>query len=112
MSLMFKVVVACVVATLVWVFALTRHPRVAAQVVAVTSVERPSVLTHLDRCEVKGCRAQAYFRGLFEPLSDTQKRSALDFCRHHFLEQEAAVRAVAYHVIDESWKLSETDLVS
>jgi hypothetical protein len=106
MSLMFKVVVACVVATLVWVFALTRHPRVAAQVVAVTTVEPRGILTAADRCDVRGCGARAYARALFEPVSDEQKTSAVDLCGHHYRTAPMSLHELAYHVIDE------TDLVS
>lgn len=105
---MVRAVVACFLATIVWAFALSRPKRrpVAVRVSAVTSVEpRVDILTSTDRCEVRGCGAQAYFRGLFEPISDEQKTSAIDFCRHHFAEVEQAVRAVAYHVIDESARL-------
>ena len=105
---MFKVVLACVISTLVWAFALSCRPRVrvAAAVVAVDGVERPTVLTAQDRCEFPRCGAQAYFRGLFEPKSDEQKSSAVYLCRHHFLALEDSIRASAYHVIDEAWKLA------
>jgi hypothetical protein len=104
---MFKVVLACVISTLVWAFALSCRPRarVVPAVVAVDGVERPTVLTAQDRCEFPRCGAQAYFRGLFEPKSDEQKTSAVDLCKHHFDAFEASIRATAYHVIDESYKL-------
>jgi hypothetical protein len=63
------------------------------------------ILKHTDRCDVRGCGARAYVRGLFEPLTDEQRTSAVDLCAHHFSEREEKIRATAYHVIDERSKI-------
>ena len=59
------------------------------------------ILNHLDRCEVRGCNARAYVRGLFNALREEQKTAAVDMCAHHARVNAEAIAAQAYTVIDE-----------
>lgn len=51
------------------------------------------VLTVQDRCD--SCNAQAYFQAIFES-------GDLNFCYHHFMKNEDALREFSYHIIDQS----------
>jgi len=68
----------------------------------VSAVERVWILTGHDRCDVHGCDARAYARGLFEPLRDDQETSAVDLCGHHYRTAPMSFHEQAYHVIDET----------
>lgn len=57
------------------------------------------VLTSMDRCDHRGCNAQAYFLTLFDD-------GGLSWCHHHFKKNEAALRDAAYHIVDQSDTLS------
>jgi hypothetical protein len=59
---------------------------------------KEAILTALDRCD--SCGSQAYFMVIFE-------RGDLVFCRHHFMENEVALRVHSYHIIDQSDMLKE-----
>jgi hypothetical protein len=61
-----------------------------------------SVLKVGDRCEVGGCNARAYVRGLFEAIRPDQREAVVDLCKHHHVERELKFAEQAYHVIDES----------
>lgn len=60
------------------------------------------ILNALDRCDVRGCSARAYARGLFRERSEEQKTSAVDLCGHHFRTIPMSFHEQAYHVIDET----------
>lgn len=60
------------------------------------------ILTAADRCEVRGCNARAYVRGLFPPRSDEQKTAFLDLCGHHYRTIPMSFHEQAEHVIDET----------
>ena len=55
-----------------------------------------------DRCEVAGCGARAYVRGLFDPIRADQREAVVDLCKHHHVECAELFGEQAYHVIDES----------
>jgi hypothetical protein len=59
--------------------------------------EKSDVLKASDRCD--RCPSQAFFwiNGV---------NGDLLFCRHHFLKHEEAIRAYAFEVIDETWKIN------
>lgn len=98
---MFKVVVACVVAALVWCFALTRHPRARVQVAvmdAATGVE-PARLLRGAVCDWGSCaggKVPAYKRWILNS-------GALDACAHHANEKSEKLDAIAVYFIDELW---------
>ena len=60
------------------------------------------ILNHLDRCEVRGCNARAYVRGLFNPVREGQRTAAIDMCGHHAKVHAEAIAAQAYTIIDET----------
>ncbi|SIN72713.1 hypothetical protein SAMN05443544_0564 [Agromyces cerinus subsp. cerinus] len=76
-------------------------------VVVVTGEPSSRILTHADRCDVRGCGARAFARGLFSELREEQKTAAVDMCGHHFLTAPASFREQAYHVIDETDRILE-----
>jgi hypothetical protein len=61
-----------------------------------------TILNATDRCDVRGCNARAYVRGLFEPRDDNQRTSAVDLCGHHYRTVPMSFHEQAYHVIDET----------
>jgi hypothetical protein len=60
--------------------------------------EKSDVLNASDRCD--RCNGQAFFwvNGVAGDLL---------FCRHHFLKYEDAIRAYAFEIVDETYKLNE-----
>lgn len=71
-------------------------------VVLVVAPEGSWILTGADRCDVGGCDARAYARGLFEPVREEQQTSAVDLCGHHYRTAPMSFHERAYHVIDET----------
>ncbi len=59
--------------------------------------ERSDVLKNTDRCD--RCQGQAFVwvNGVSGDLL---------FCRHHFLKYEEAIRAYAFEVVDETYKIN------
>jgi hypothetical protein len=74
--------------------AMKRHPSYTEPVDETNEPEW--VMNANDRCDK--CYAQAYYLTKLE-------QGYLYWCRHHFLENEAMLRAYSYEVIDESIKL-------
>jgi hypothetical protein len=52
-------------------------------------------LTNADRCDVGGCRAQAWVHAAFT-------RGDLLFCRRHYLDQREQINSQAVVVLDET----------
>jgi hypothetical protein len=67
--------------------------------VDVTSVLAPTPLSAADRCD--RCGARAYLRAVLP------SGGALLFCAHHAREHEAALRAIAVEVHDETGQLGD-----
>ena len=65
------------------------------------------ILTHADRCDVGGCNARAFVRGLFNDIRDDQKTAAVDLCGHHYRTVPMSFHEKAYHVIDETDRILE-----
>lgn len=63
---------------------------------------RPTYLKAVDRCDRRGCGAQAYVAVEF-------RTGDLLFCAHHFTELEAGIRKVSLSIIDERWQLDEAN---
>lgn len=59
--------------------------------------EKTDILKATDRCD--RCKSQAFIwvNGVSGDLL---------FCRHHFLKHEDAIRAYAFEVVDETWKIN------
>ena len=64
-----------------------------------TSVLAPTPLSAVDRCD--RCGARAYLRAVLP------SGGALLFCAHHAREHEAALRAIAVEVQDETGQLED-----
>lgn len=62
------------------------------------TLQRPLVLTAFDRCDHR-CGAQARVRVRLSTGS-------LDFCKHHYEGNEAALAGVALEIIDERHAIS------
>jgi hypothetical protein len=62
-----------------------------------TKPEELPVLTAADRCDARGCGAQAYFMALI-----VVDKSELLFCGHHGHEKEEALRAASVLLVDET----------
>lgn len=60
--------------------------------------DRTNVLTANDRCDRCGSQAFVWVNGI---------NGDLQFCRHHFLKHEEAIRAYAFEIIDETYKINE-----
>lgn len=60
--------------------------------------EKTDVINVSDRCDRCGGQAFFWVNGVSGDLF---------FCRHHFLKYEDAIRAYAFEVIDETYKLNE-----
>lgn len=96
---MVRGLVACVIAILVWVFALSVPRRARLRVVgvvAVTTVEPSPVRLLLrdgDRCDL--CGARAWFRAYYRP------DSFVHLCKHHRDEVPDEKFDAAIAVIDE-----------
>lgn len=60
--------------------------------------ERTDVLTNSDRCD--RCQSQAF-------VWVNGVNGDLQFCRHHFLKHEEALRDYAFEVIDETYKIND-----
>lgn len=60
--------------------------------------EKTDVINVSDRCDKCGGQAFFWVNGVSGDLF---------FCRHHFLKYENAIRAYAFEVIDETYKLNE-----
>ena len=65
--------------------------------IMVKEQEKTDLLKPADRCD--RCTGQAFFwvNGV---------NGELMFCRHHFLKHENAIRAYAFEIVDESWKIN------
>lgn len=61
--------------------------------------ERTNVLTASDRCD--RCKSQAF-------IWVNGVNGDLQFCRHHFLKHENSIRAYAFEIVDETWKINST----
>lgn len=59
-----------------------------------------AVLTKSDRCDAKGCPAQAWVLVQFVT-------GALYFCSHHFNEHETGLFDTAVDIIDERHRINE-----
>lgn len=59
--------------------------------------EKSDTLNANDRCD--SCRSQAFVWA--EGTSGD-----LLFCRHHFMKHEEKIRAWAFNIIDETWKIN------
>jgi hypothetical protein len=59
--------------------------------------EKSNILNASDRCD--RCNSQAFYwvNGVSGDLL---------FCRHHFLKHEDSIRAYAFEVVDETWKIN------
>lgn len=60
--------------------------------------EKTDVINVSDRCDRCGGQAFFWVNGVSGDLF---------FCRHHFLKHEDAIRAYAFEVIDETYKLND-----
>jgi ribosomal protein S14 len=56
------------------------------------------MLNASDRCDSCGSQAFYWVNGVAGDLM---------FCRHHFLKNEQKIRAYAFEVVDETYKLNE-----
>lgn len=65
-----------------------------------TTASASYVLTKMDRCDVKGCPAQAWILVQFVTGS-------LYFCSHHFNEHETGLFDTAVDIIDERHRINE-----
>ena len=59
--------------------------------------ERTDTLNATDRCDRCGGQAYVWVNGV---------NGDLMFCRHHFLKWEDKIRAYAFEIIDETYKLN------
>jgi hypothetical protein len=60
--------------------------------------ERTDFLKATDRCDRCASQAFVWVNGV---------NGDLQFCRHHFLKHEDAIRAYAFEVIDETYKIND-----
>lgn len=60
--------------------------------------EKTSIINVSDRCDRCGGQAFFWVNGVSGDLF---------FCRHHFLKYEDAIRAYAFEVIDETYKIND-----
>jgi hypothetical protein len=58
---------------------------------------KTDVLKVGDRCDRCNSQAFIWVNGVSGDLL---------FCRHHFLKHEDAIRAYAFEVVDETWKIN------
>ena len=58
--------------------------------------EKSDTLNATDRCDYCGAQAFVWVEGTAGDLL---------FCRHDFLEWEDKIRAWAFNIIDETWKI-------
>ena len=65
-----------------------------------TTASAHGVLTKLDRCDAKGCPAQAFVLVQFVT-------GELYFCGHHFNENEAGLFDTAVDIIDERDRIND-----
>ena len=56
------------------------------------------ILNATDRCDNCGSQAFYWVNGVAGDLM---------FCRHHFLRDERKIRAYAFEIVDETYKLNE-----
>lgn len=59
--------------------------------------EQSDTLNAHDRCDSCGSQAFVWAEGTAGDLL---------FCRHHFLKHEDQIRAWAFNIIDETWKIN------
>lgn len=60
--------------------------------------ERSDVLKNTDRCDRCDSQAFIWVNGVSGDLL---------FCRHHFLKYEDAIRAYAFEIVDETYKIND-----
>lgn len=60
--------------------------------------ERTDMLTARDRCDRCPSQAFVWVNGV---------NGDLQFCRHHFIKHEDAIRSYAFEVIDETYKIND-----
>ena len=60
--------------------------------------ERTDVLKVTDRCDRCASQAFVWVNGV---------NGDLQFCRHHFMKHEDAIRAYAFEVVDETYKIND-----
>ena len=60
--------------------------------------ERTDVLKATDRCDRCASQAFVWVNGV---------NGDLQFCRHHFLKHEDLIRAYAFEVSDETYKIND-----
>jgi hypothetical protein len=70
----------------------------ASKVIAPETGQPERALTALDRCDHKGCGAQAYVRV-------TLSTGELYFCGHDFAAVEMKLSVTAQHIDDQRWRL-------
>lgn len=59
--------------------------------------EKSDILTTSDRCDKCNSQAFVWVNGVSGDLL---------FCRHHFLKFEDAIRAYAFEIVDETYKIN------
>lgn len=59
--------------------------------------EKTDILKAVDRCDRCNSQAFIWVNGVSGDLL---------FCRHHFLKHEESIRAYAFEVVDETWKIN------
>lgn len=60
--------------------------------------EKTDVLTVSDRCDRCNSQAFVWVNGV---------NGDLQFCRHHFLKYEDALRDYAFEIVDETYKIND-----